>query len=245
MLGNAQRRVYSYSSRCLARMDRRMRPHTPARTLIARVVLGTLGMLLLACPRAPALGPPLDLTQYTHRAWTTLEGLAGSTRSIVQTPDCYLWLGTEYGVVRFDGVHFVTWTPPLGESLPSTNINTLLAARDGTLWIGTIEGLASWNRDKVTQYPDFAGGSSHVLLEDHEGTVWVGASGKLCAIRAKTIQCYGYGTSSVTSQHYLYSNQITASSMYEDSAYRLWVGTETGLWRWKPGTPKRYMPQPL
>src|SRR5208283_4941245 len=79
------------------RMDRRMRPHTPARTLIARVVLGTLGMLLLACPRAPALGPPLDLTQYTHRAWTTLEGLAGSTRSIVQTPDGYLWLGTEYG----------------------------------------------------------------------------------------------------------------------------------------------------
>ena len=133
----------------------------------------------------------------------------------------------------------------LGESLPSTNINTLLAARDGTLWIGTLKGLASWNSDKLTQYPDFAGGSSHVLLEDHEGTVWVGASGKLCAIRAKTIQCYGYGTSSVTGLHYLYSNQITASSMYEDSDYRLWVGTETGLWRWKPGTPKRYMPQPL
>ena len=189
--------------------------------------------------------PSLDLTQYTHRAWTAFDGLKGSTRSIVQTPDGYLWLGTEFGIVRFDGVHFVPWTPPLGENLPSTNINTLLAARDGTLWIGTLDGLASWNRNKLTQYPDFAGGSSHVLLEDHEGTVWVGASGKLCAIRAEKIECYGYGTSSVTGLHYLYTDQITASSMYEDSEYRLWVGTETGLWRWKPGTPKRYMPQPL
>src|SRR5271166_1683467 len=176
----------------------RTRPYTPARISIARIVLGTLGTLLLTCPRAPATDPPLDLTQYTHRAWTAREGLNGSTRSIVQTPDGYLWLGTEFGIVRFDGVHFVPWTPPLGESLPSTNINTLLAARDGTLWIGTIEGLASWNRDKVTQYLDFAGGSSHVLMEDHEGTVWVGASGQLCAIRGEKTECYGINGSSVT-----------------------------------------------
>ena len=255
--------MYYYSSKCAANFGKNLpsaeerdsghedisfmwtRPHTPARISIAPIVLRTLGMLLLACPRAPALDPSLDLTQYTHRAWTAFDGLKGSTRSIVQTPDGYLWLGTEFGIVRFDGVHFVPWTPPLGENLPSTNINTLLAARDGTLWIGTLDGLASWNRNKLTQYPDFAVGSSHVLLEDHEGTVWVGASGKLCAIRAEKIECYGYGTSSVTGLHYLYTDQITASSMYEDSEYRLWVGTETGLWRWKPGTPKRYMPQPL
>jgi len=217
----------------------------PARISIARIVLGTLGMLL-ACPRAPALDPPLDLTQYTHRAWTALEGLAGSTRSIVQTPDGYLWLGTEFGIVRFDGVHFVPWTPPLGESLPSTNINTLLAARDGTLWIGTLEGLASWNSNKLTQYLDFAGGSSHVLLEDHEGTVWVGTSGKLCAIRANKAECYGLNGSAVSGPHYLYGNRGTdVNSLYEDSDHRLWAGTETGLWRWNPGPPKRFMPQPL
>ncbi len=259
-------KVYYYPSKCAANFGKnlpsaeegnsghqnislmRTRPHMPARISIARIVLGTLGMLLLACPRAPGLDlsdPSLDLTQYTHRAWTALDGLKGSTRSIVQTPDGYLWLGTEFGIVRFDGVHFVPWTPPLGESLPSTNINTLLAARDGTLWTGTLDGLASWNRNKLTQYPDFAGGSSHVLLEDHEGTVWVGASGKLCAIRAEKIECYGDSTSSVTGLHYLYTDQIPASSMYEDSEYRLWVGTGMGLWRWKPGTPKRYMPQPL
>src|ERR1700691_6225241 len=103
-----------------------------------------LGILLACCPRAFASDPSLELTQYTHTAWTAREGLKGSTRSIVQTPDGYLWLGTEIRTVRFDGVNFVPWTPPRGERLPSPNILALLAARDGPLWIGTFNGLASW-----------------------------------------------------------------------------------------------------
>ena len=64
-----------------------------------------LGILLACCPCASALNPSLEINQYAHTAWTVRDGFfKGSIISIVQTPDGYLWLGTEFGLLRFDGV---------------------------------------------------------------------------------------------------------------------------------------------
>jgi len=62
-----------------------------------------LGIALASCPRVFALDPSLDVTQYAHTAWKVGEGLPnGFIRAIAQTPDGYLWLGTEFGLLRFD-----------------------------------------------------------------------------------------------------------------------------------------------
>jgi ligand-binding sensor domain-containing protein len=112
-----------------------------------------LGVLLL-CPCAFALDPALDVSQYAHTAWKIHEGFSkGMIHTIAQTPDGYLWLGTELGLLRFDGVRNVPWQPPSDQHLPSTNIYSLLAARDATLWIGTRTGLASWKAGKLTPVP--------------------------------------------------------------------------------------------
>ena len=221
------------------------RGHWPTRIAISRLVLGAVSLLVVVCPRAPALDPSLDLTQYTHTAWTARDSLKGSTRSIVQTPDGYLWVGTEFGLVRFDGVRFVPWSPPPGQHLPSPNIIALLVARDGTLWIGTLGGLASWKDGRLIQYPEINAGVLAVL-EDHEGTVWVGASGRLCSIRSGKTECQGINASSGTGLYYLYGNRgAGVTSLYEDSTHRLWAGTELGLWQWNPGPPKRYLSEPM
>ncbi len=129
------------------------------------------GILLACCPCASALNPSLDINQYAHTAWNIREAFSKAViYSIAQTPDGYLWLGTEFGLLRFDGVRSVPWQPPAGEHLPSTYIRSLLAARDGRLWIGTTEGLASWKDGKLTQYPELAGQNVHALLEDREGS---------------------------------------------------------------------------
>jgi ligand-binding sensor domain-containing protein/two-component sensor histidine kinase len=197
-------------------------------------------ILLACCPCASALNPSLDINQYAHTAWTARDGFfKGIIYSIAQTPDGYLWLGTEFGLLRFDGVRSVPWQPPAGEHLPSTFIRSLLAARDGRLWIGTSKGLASWKDRKLTHYPELAGRYVDSLLEDREGTIWTGASaipnGELCTIQSGGTQCYEEGGR--------FGQAVGA--LYEDSGGNLWAGATTGLWRWKPGPPKRFpMPEP-
>jgi signal transduction histidine kinase/ligand-binding sensor domain-containing protein len=200
------------------------------RTVIAPGIL-VLGMLLACCPCASALDPSLAINQYAHTAWTIREGISkGFINSIAQTPDGYLWLATEFGLLRFDGVRSVPWQPPAGQHLPGSDIYRLLAARDGTLWIGTRTGLASWKDGKLTQYPELAGKAVFRLIEDREGTVWAGGYVGLCAIHIGNVLCYGADG----------SFGIAVTSLYQDSGGNLWVGSTTGLWRWKPGPPKLY-----
>src|SRR5882757_6201107 len=154
------------------------------------------GMLLAGSTCVFALNPALDVSQYAHTSWKIHDGFTrGLIDSIAQTPDGYLWLGTEFGLVRFDGVRAVAWQPPAGQALPSSHIGKLLAARDGTLWIGTSKGLASWKGGKLTQHPELAGMEIFGLLEDHEGALWAGGwelpTGRLCTIQRGSVRCYG------------------------------------------------------
>jgi len=191
-----------------------------------------LALLLASSTCAFALDPALDLSQYAHTAWKVREGfIKGTIFSLARTPDGYLWLGTESGLQRFDGVNAIPWQPPHGEQLPDGFVRQLLAARDGTLWIGTDEGLASLKDGRLTQYPEVSGQGVTSLLQDAEGMLWFGVRdpGRLCAVRAAGTQCYETG-----------SFGVSVSALYADHTGNLWVSAQTGLWRWGPGTPEHY-----
>src|SRR6266566_1207619 len=149
----------------------------------AVVLAAGLGCILLAtCPCAMALDPSLDVSQYAHTAWKIRDGFAkGSILSIAQTPDGYLWLGTAFGLSRFDGVRNVPWEPPPDQHLPSTTITRFVAARDGTLWIGTWNGppdgkLCEIRNGSVQCHPELGGVGHGVfgLYKDGKGNLWVG-----------------------------------------------------------------------
>ena len=191
------------------------------------------GMLLVCCSVAFALNPALAVSQYARTSWKVRDGVfKGSIYAIAQTLDGYLWLGTEFGLVRFDGVRAVAWQPSGDQALGAGPIHALLTARDGTLWIGADSGLASWKAGKLTQYPELAGYQVSALLEDRERTVWAGSfgipTGRLCAIRAGRATCEDAAVGG------------GPAGFYEDRKGNLWAGVPNGLWRWKPGDPEFY-----
>jgi signal transduction histidine kinase/ligand-binding sensor domain-containing protein len=182
-----------------------------------------------------ALNPSLDISQYAHTAWKIGDGFSnGIIHALAQTSDGYLWLGTEFGLLRFDGVRAVPWEPPGREHLPTTDIRSLQGGRDGRLWIGTFSGLASWKDGKLTRYRELDGQVIEALLEDRQGTIWVAgwspSIGRLCRIQSGNIQCYG--------DDGRFGSGVTP--IYEDSGGGLWAGAMNGLWRWTPGSPKLY-----
>jgi len=124
-------------------------PRRPGGRTIGVLLLTTL---LAASPPALALNPALDMSQYAHTAWSVREGFTkGTINALAQTPDGYLWLGTVFGLLRFDGVRTVVWRPPPSSpSLPSDDIET----RPQTIGYNLADspvGLAAWLSDHDAQ----------------------------------------------------------------------------------------------
>ena len=203
----------------------------------SRCFVHAIAALALCCGHANALNRSLDVSQYARTTWSVRDGFpSGAVFAIAQSPDGYLWLGTEFGVIRFDGARSVAWQPPAGEQLPSDNVHALLFARDGGMWIGTAAGLARWDGKALTRYPEHSGRFVSSIAEDGQGTIWVGSNlrgspARICSIRSHTTECFGDDGS-----------LGTVARVYVDRAGKVWFTTTRGLWRWAPGPPRLFTP---
>ena len=174
------------------------------------------------------------MSQYGHSVWRLQDGfLNGRPYAIAQTTDGYLWIGTQNGLVRFDGVRFVPWVPRPGDQPPSLRIQSLLGARDGSLWIGTFSGLVHWVDHKILQYPGSAGRIDSII-ERRNGEVWFvrsqmdGASEvAFCRVVGLGTQCYGREDGVALKGGAVFK---------EDASGSLWAGDNASLMRWLPGS---------
>src|SRR5271168_2484529 len=186
---------------------------------------------------ASALNPSRQISQYAHTAWHTEDGLFSGTPSVIaQTTDGYLWIGTNIGLERFDGVRFVQWNPPAGKRLLDPRILSLLGTRDGSLWIGTGYSVSRLKNGELVNYPQVSGRVLS-LLEDDEGAVWLvrtemtDTMGPLCRIKDVHLRCYGTRDG--------FPIELTTRLARTDSS-ELWVAGYSQLCRWKPGSSKLY-----
>jgi signal transduction histidine kinase len=90
-----------------------------------------------------ALEPTTPLAEFGRQSWAMENGLPqNSVHALVQTRDGFIWLGTEAGLVRFDGISFLVLDQNSRPAIPSGDIRSLFETPDGTLWVGTADGLA-------------------------------------------------------------------------------------------------------
>ncbi|HEV2136247.1 MAG TPA: two-component regulator propeller domain-containing protein [Terracidiphilus sp.] len=108
-------------------------------------------VLLGASTQACAIDPDTPLADLSTQAWVLENGLPQNTVQVLaQTPDGFLWVGTEAGLARFDGSGFQVFDRNSSPALPASDIHCLLASADSSLWIGTSQGLARLKDGAVT-----------------------------------------------------------------------------------------------
>lgn len=141
-----------------------------------RHVLGALLFALHLCGSAATPLPPL-LSQYTHTAWGALEGAPTGVLAIAQTTDGWLWITTEMGLYRYDGIAFERVQSVYGHRLVSNQTLALRAGDDGSLWVGYHGGGVSvFRRDSVRSFGE-RNGLPRLAIADlkiaPDAAVWV------------------------------------------------------------------------
>jgi signal transduction histidine kinase/ligand-binding sensor domain-containing protein len=117
----------------------------------------------------------------TH--FSSEDGLpANRITALAQTEDGYLWIGTWFGLARFDGVRFTVFNRNNTSPMVNDAINALAVDREGTLWVGTANGLLSW-RDgtfhSFGQTDRLPGRKIWRLVPSRTGGVWIEGDGKV------------------------------------------------------------------
>jgi signal transduction histidine kinase/ligand-binding sensor domain-containing protein len=152
---------------------------TAARMLAAYFI----GLMIGGVPLVVEAGPetlPLA-NDYVLRVWETDDGLPQNiVTGLAQTPDGYLWLATQGGVVRFDGVRFTPYFKGTTPGLDSSYARAVTADRAGALWIGLERGgVARMQGGRFATVLPAAPPTAQTrwassFAEDAEGAVWIG-----------------------------------------------------------------------
>lgn len=193
---------------------------------------GRVGLAALAClawaGAVEALDPRREISQYVHRSWDGRHGLPHDTvRALLQTRDGYLWIGTEGGLARFDGVRFVTFeSSRTADGLRDDFVLALAEGEGGTLWVGTrAGGLASFRAGRFTTLTTGDGLPSDAVRSLYAETpdrLWVGTTRGLVLLVGGRVKA-----------------RVSAAVLPEgatrviegDGLGGIWVGTPTGLAR--------------
>ncbi len=191
---------------------------------ILLLAVGVAGAATATAQPSITLNPEKAITQYRLDRWGIEEGLPmNRVQALVQTTDGYVWLGTQEGLVRFDGFDFHVFDSR-NSPLKSNDVSALSGGEDGALWVGTsYDGVARYQNGRFTTYTTAEGLSSdhvHSLLVDSKNRVWIGTQNGLNVLQG--------GDITPIDDDRVSDKPVRA--MYEDADGVVWIGTvEAGL----------------
>ena len=210
-----------------------------------------LGCLLMLGGGAQALAAMALPETPRFRFLTVADGLpSDSVYALAQDHDGYLWVGTDDGLARFDGIDFNVFRhqPEQPTSLPSNAVQALHVDAAGRLWVGMSGGgLSRFDavRGDFVHYVLDATGAAPLsdvwaLASTPDGALWIGGFGG---------GLYRLDPDSGTTRHYRHDDAEPRSlssdhvlSLAADAGGDLWVGGTAGLDRFDGEGFVRYPP---
>ncbi len=167
-----------------------------------------------------------SLSQYSHEVWTTDDGLPqNSINKLAQTPDGYLWMGTQEGLTRFDGVQFTVFDKHNTPQIKNNYISALFVDHEGTLWIGTYDGgLITYSSNIFLETKNLKileNSYIRSIFEDSNKGIWIAIRGR-GVMRIDSVSHQIFDTSKG-----LIHNEVR--NFCQDSKGRVWIATENGI----------------
>jgi ligand-binding sensor domain-containing protein/signal transduction histidine kinase len=191
-----------------------------------------LGILVLPCS-VRALDPGKSVFQFNCQNWTRQNGLpADKISAITQTKDGFIWLGTQNGLFRFDGLEFTAMPIDLPQA-PTQDIRSLSRSKDGELWFAINQGgFGGYDGRKFFPLVDDRwpqeGMNPTTIMAASDGAIWTaGDAGYGRWLKEKPAESFFLTAA---------SNPGIVLSMCEDATGRIWLGTvEHGVSCWANG----------
>lgn len=197
---------------------------------------------LLFASAFPAQGQT-RLDQFYESHWFAHDGGPANVTAIAQTTDGYLWLSSDRGLVRFDGVAFQPFSSfaAPGEAIQSPGISLLQADDDGGLWVGyAYGGISHLVRGHFQHYGKAEGlpvSTTVAILRDTMRRLWVSTSNAVYLLQGEHFQKLPPSWNLASNDSY---------RLAEDGAGAIWNTNSLGVFRLAPGSHRfESVPEPL
>jgi len=154
----------------LARCQRRARKSAALWCWIAAAAAGSVAEI-----RAVDAPAPVAYATYCYDVNAGLPHNAASP--VIQTRDGYLWIGTNAGLARFDGVRFVSFRATDSPGLPDNQIRCLYEDEAGALWVGTNRGVSRYQKGTL-EFVGLSGTAITSIIQDRTGRMWISTLGQ-------------------------------------------------------------------
>jgi signal transduction histidine kinase/ligand-binding sensor domain-containing protein len=172
-----------------------------------------------------------------HQSWSTENGLPqNSVHRIFQSSDGYIWIATEGGVARFDGIDFTTFNHETNPALTSDDICCFAQDLAGSLWIGTADGLIQYAAGTFRRYSTRdglpAGGINSLAVAD-DGTLLILTGSRISSFSNSRFSILTLPGSAVP----------TAMVAAEDG--NVWISSTSGVFLYQHGSIRSQSLTPL
>ncbi|MBX7223664.1 MAG: GAF domain-containing protein [Blastocatellia bacterium] len=168
---------------------------------------------------------------YPFTGYTTSTGLPSNTVwSLTQDPKGNLWIGTDSGLCRYDGVGYSTFGAQDG--LEGSNIGAVTADRQGNIWVVTNAGLSRSEGKRFQSVIGLTAKTVHSVLAGRDGSIWLGTSSDLVCLAGNKVTTFGREQG---------IPPFPVWALLEDRQGRIWIGSRGGgLLKYEGGHFTRY-----